>query len=92
MDNINRFGKHELDDTETNLIMEIDEWKKKIEEERPKVILAKEEKKNFLENIDAYIKDSQYFLEQKDYVRSFEALVWAWAWLEIGKKEGFLKE
>ena len=80
-----------MNDTETHIIIEIDKWKKKLEQERPKVRLAVPDKKDFLDNIDAYIKDSQFFFDQKDFVRSFEALIWAWAWLEIGKREGILK-
>ncbi|MCK5234032.1 MAG: DUF357 domain-containing protein, partial [Candidatus Aenigmarchaeota archaeon] len=36
--------------------------------------------------------DTNHFLEKKDYVRAFEAVVWAWAWLEIGKEVGAIKE
>ncbi|PKM91965.1 MAG: DUF357 domain-containing protein, partial [Euryarchaeota archaeon HGW-Euryarchaeota-1] len=32
-----------------------------------------------------------YFLEKGDFVRAFEAIIWAWAWIEIGEKEGFLE-
>ncbi len=38
----------------------------------------------FMENISAYISDSKYFLEKGDLIRAFEAVVWAWAWMEIG--------
>ena len=43
-----------------------------------------------LANINAYVKDSAHFAEQGDLVRSFEAIVWAWAWLEIGTDLKFL--
>ncbi len=36
-----------------------------------------------LKNIDAYISDSEYFMQKHDLIRAFEAIVWAWAWLEI---------
>jgi hypothetical protein len=39
---------------------------------------------HFLENISAYICDSRHFLEAGDLIRAFEAVVWAWAWMEIG--------
>ncbi|MBE8539134.1 DUF357 domain-containing protein [Geoglobus acetivorans] len=45
----------------------------------------------FVENIRAYISDSKYFLEINDLVRAFECVVWAWAWLEIGKEYGFVR-
>ena len=46
--------------------------------------------KDFVENIRAYISDSKYFLKRNDLIRAFECVVWAWAWLEIGKRFGFV--
>ena len=46
----------------------------------------------FLENISAYIADSRYFLEKNDLIRAFEAVIWAWAWMEIGLQKGILQE
>ncbi len=45
----------------------------------------------FLENISAYLSDSHYFMEQKDLIRAFEAVIWAWAWMEIGMDKGLLQ-
>lgn len=42
----------------------------------------------FLSNIKAYISDSRYFLEKEDLIWAFEAVIWAWAWLEIGEELG----
>ena len=44
----------------------------------------------FMENISAYIRDCQYFLEKDDLIRAFEAIIWAWAWMEIGLQKGIL--
>jgi hypothetical protein len=41
-------------------------------------------------NISAYLQDSKYFLDKKDLVRAFEAVIWAWAWMEIGLELGHL--
>lgn len=46
----------------------------------------------FLENISAYLSDTNYFLEKKDLVRAFEAVIWAWAWMEIGLDKGILQQ
>ena len=43
---------------------------------------------DFVRNIKAYIHDTEFFLEKGDYVLAFEAIVWAWAWFEIGKEIG----
>jgi hypothetical protein len=36
-----------------------------------------------LVNMKAYISDSKHFLGDENYLKSFEAIVWAWAILEI---------
>jgi len=45
---------------------------------------------DMLENISAYLSDSYYFLEQDDLIRAFEAVIWAWAWMEIGLEKSLL--
>ncbi len=57
-------------------------WLSRAEERLEGVTLRGEER--YLENIKAYISDARYFLDRGDLVRSFEAVIWAWAWLEIG--------
>ncbi len=47
--------------------------------------------KEFVENIKAYISDSKFFLKKGDLIRAFECVIWAWAWLEIGRDYGFLE-
>ncbi|MBW6461805.1 MAG: DUF357 domain-containing protein [DPANN group archaeon] len=47
---------------------------------------------DFLVNINAYISDTQHFIDDGDPVRAFEAIVWAWAWLEIGTDIGILEK
>jgi hypothetical protein len=47
---------------------------------------------NFLDNVSAYIRDSHYFLEKGDLIRAFEAVIWAWAWMEIGLEKGLLQQ
>ena len=45
----------------------------------------------FMENILAYRKDAEFFLNKGDLVRAFEAVIWAWAWYEIGIQTGKVK-
>ena len=40
------------------------------------------------ENAQAYIKDCEYFLKINDLIRAFECIIWAWAFVEIGKELG----
>jgi hypothetical protein len=44
--------------------------------------------KYFMDNIKAYISDTEYFLKKGDLIRAFECVVWAWAWMEIGIEIG----
>ena len=78
-----------MSEIEQNLRKEIDTWLPKAKKEFDKVKNCKD--KDFLNNIEAYIKDTEYFLSKQDLIKSFEAVVWAWAWLEIGQQKGILK-
>lgn len=72
---------------EEDLRAETVKWQKKAEELYEKVSGERE----FLENVSAYIRDCQYFLEKEDLIRAFEAVIWAWAWMEIGLQKGLLQ-
>ena len=43
----------------------------------------------FLNMAKNYSSDSDYFFEKKDYIRSFEAVVISWAYIDAGIKAGF---
>jgi hypothetical protein len=75
---------------ESDLRREIDKWAQKLEREMPG-IKAGERGAAFLANIQAYVNDSRHFAEKGDLIRSFEAIVWAWAWLEIAKELGIIQ-
>ena len=67
---------------EEDLEREIAKWSGKLEKEM-KAVKENERNEGFAKNIRAYMKDSKYFHEKGDLIRSFEALIWAWAYLEI---------
>lgn len=73
------------------LISETKRWLEKIREERERIRLNDPGKKIYLENMDAYISDSRHFLEQGELIEAFEAVIWAWAYMTIGKEEGILE-
>ena len=56
----------------------------------PDVAVKKGDKKAaaILKNLKAYISDTGYFLGRKDYIRAFEACVYAWGILETGRMAG----
>jgi uncharacterized protein len=68
---------------EKDLLVETEKWLIKIKTERKKIVLADEKRATMLKNIDAYISDTDHFLKKNDLIRAFEAVVWAWAWIEI---------
>ena len=43
-------------------------------------------------NIDAYIRDSRYFMSKGDLVRAFEAVVYGWGLLEACQHLGLVKK
>lgn len=70
---------------------ETEKWLKRIKAERKKIALIGS-KKDFLRNIDAYISDSEHFLQKNDLIRAFEAVIWSWANLELGLQLNILKQ
>lgn len=76
-------------DLEKNLITETKKWLDRAKEKRKDIMLADETKNNMLKNVDAYISDAQHFLDKKDFIRAFEAVVWGWSIIEIGLELGF---
>ncbi len=75
--------------TEETLVNETEKWLKRIKE--IKIVEKGDKGKEYNKNIKAYISDTEHFLEKKDFVRAFEAVIWAWAWMEIAENEGFVK-
>jgi len=71
---------------EADLLSETVKWQNKAQDLYDNISGEDE----FLENVSAYIRDSQYFLERGDPIRAFEAIIWAWAWMEIGLHKGLL--
>ena len=71
---------------EDALRQETEKWLARIKDEREKV----SGREDFLKNIDCYISDSEHFLEKNDLIRAFEAVIWAYAWLEIGRELGMI--
>ncbi len=71
---------------EEDLKRETEKWLVRIEKEIRGVNPLNRKGEEFLENIRAYIKDSRYFMERGDLVRSFEAVIWSWAIYDTAKK------
>jgi hypothetical protein len=62
---------------------EIEKMTRKIEPLVDKISVKDDRGEEMLTNMKAYIADSKHFLKAGNEVKSFEAIVWAWAILEI---------
>lgn len=76
---------------EKNLRAETEKWLKKAAAKRKKIRLLDKSKSDMIKNIDAYISDTEHFAKKGDLVRAFEAIVWAWAWIEILEELGVVE-
>lgn len=76
---------------EKKLIKETKKWKKIIESKNLEEGETSSKNDEYIKNIKAYISDTNYFLEKEKYIKAFEAIIWAWAWYEIGKRENIIK-
>lgn len=53
--------------------------------------LPKGQYKSMTENMLAYVKDSRHFIEKDDWVRAFEAVIYAWGIYETCLRAGIMK-
>ena len=74
------------EDLEGDLRRETTKWLERIKKETKGMTIDSEKGRGFKKNMDAYIKDSEFFLENGDLIRAFEAVVWAWSIYEICKE------
>ncbi len=77
-----------MDPTAQRLLEETHTWRDRLEGALTEASAETGRGQRYLENIEAYVADCQHFEDDGDLVRAFEAIVWAWAWLEIGADTG----
>jgi hypothetical protein len=63
----------------------------KIEPMIKKIDVVGDKGGNMLENTKAYVSDSKHFLKEKDFVRAFESVVFAYGILETCEELGIFK-
>ncbi|MFH1229574.1 MAG: DUF357 domain-containing protein [Candidatus Aenigmatarchaeota archaeon] len=56
-----------------------------------KIEVKDEKGQEMLTNMKAYISDSRHFMGKENYLKSFEAIIWAWAILEICEDLGVFR-
>lgn len=68
------------------------ETRKQIEKiEKVRIFPTSKKAEEYIANIHAYVEDSKHFLSEGKLIEAFEAIIWAWAWLEILKELGLLQ-
>ena len=82
-----------MDKTGETLKKETEKWLSKLEKERKSLRILKDSKelKAVLKNLDAYISDTRHFLEKEDFIRAFEAVIYAWGILEACEHLGIVE-
>jgi hypothetical protein len=82
------------DDTDSRLESETVKWLTKIEDQVSQMGVTGEfDKKKLdtvIENIHAYIKDCKHFMEKRDLINAFEAVIYAWGILETCQHLGLI--
>jgi hypothetical protein len=72
----------------------LEETLKMIEKIEPminKIDVVGDKGEEMLENTKAYVSDSKHFLNEKDFVRAFESVVFAYGILETCEELGIFK-
>lgn len=73
------------------LLKEIERWTEKLDERLPKLKPVDDSGEELLENARAYRRDSEHFFEKDKLIESYESLIWAWAYVDIGERLNHLK-
>ena len=77
-----------MNETREKLREETEKWLERLEER------VKDVNKDIdqMENVEAYRKDTYHFLEEKDFIRAWESVIYAWGILETLERLGKLEE
>lgn len=67
-----------MDETQEKLKQETEKWLKKLEAR----VEDRDTSVEQMENVEAYRDDTRHFLEEEDYVRAWESVIYAWGILE----------
>ena len=70
--------------TQEKLKEETEKWLEKLNEK----LEDRNESIEQMENVMAYRNDTEHFLEEEDYIRAFESVVYAWGILETLERLG----
>lgn len=77
-----------MNDTQKELKQETKKWLEKLEDR----VSNYNNEVDQMENVEAYKNDTYHFLEEEDYIRAWESVIYAWGILETLERLGKLKE
>lgn len=77
-----------MNETDERLEEETRKWLENLEERVEKADSSVEQ----MENVEAYRRDTRHFLQEKDYVRAFESVIYAWGIFETLERLGKIEE
>lgn len=73
-----------MNETQKELKQETEKWLEKLENR----IEERDESVEQMENVLAYRDDTYHFLDEEDFVRAWEAVIYAWGILETLERLG----
>jgi hypothetical protein len=77
-----------MDKTQEKLEEETEKWLEKLDDR----LEDRDESVEQMENVLAYRDDTQHFLDEGDYIRAWEAVIYAWGILETLERLGRFEE
>jgi hypothetical protein len=77
-----------MDSTQEKLREETEKWLEKLEDS----IEGKDKDVDQMENVLAYKEDTKHFLEQEDFIRAWESVIYAWGIFETLERLGKFDE
>ena len=77
-----------MDKTQEKLKEETEKWLKKLEDR----LEDRDSSVDQMENVEAYRDDTYHFLEEEDFIRAWEAIIYAWGILETLERLNYFEE
>lgn len=77
-----------MDETQEKLQEETEKWLNKLEDR----IKDRDENVEQMENVLAYKEDTKHFLQENDFIRAWESVIYAWGILETLERIGKFEE
>lgn len=77
-----------MDKTQKKLKEETEKWLEKLEDR----VKDRDSSVEQMENVEAYRKDTYHFLEEEDFIRAWESVIYAWGILETLERLDMFEE